>query len=741
MQNLLAIAAATACVLLAQSPATAQAPYIDCPQGAVFQDVTPLLTSQNAPDALCGSPRDPNGSGPCDDGYYQLMAPPALWPEGIPFGSRVVPSLYFNVNGAISFDTPTNYLAPESFPSPGVELIAAHLTDVDLRDSELDGRNPGRMLLCQDLAAGRIIATWSEIGFYDRRFEGIGLNTYQVVLEKSDLVCTTATGETRTSLGIELRYVELGWYASNTNQGNALGLCDPGQAFGEGGFCQPARAGMNPSGQPATLLEGSGTRSINTSLLAGSEAPGVFRFLVHPADVASCSCPEGTEREGARCLSLSPSADAGDDLEAIEADDVVLDGIGSRDDRGRAFSFAWTQVAGPAVVLVDDTTETPSFVAPAGPATLTFEVEVCNTLALCDTDLVEVEVIGLPDIVVADQTVTVGAGVSLDASASTDPQSLELEFDWTQVAGTTVTLTGPTTPRPRFSAPETPGELVFQLFVCNSYGACGNTMARVDVNCRSGFEERSGLCEDLDECAATPSPCDPNASCENTPGAFTCTCDDGYTGDGVTCTDLDECQAETSPCDPNASCQNTPGAFTCNCDDGYFGNGLTCTHLDECQAESSPCDPNASCQNTPGAFTCTCDDGFVGNGLTCTDLDECQAETSPCDPNASCENTPGAFTCTCGDGYTGDGRTCTDIDECAAGICAQSATCTNTPGSYTCICPEGTTGDPRTGCLDDTATQADDDDGGCAGGATSSVWLLLALAPAFVRRRRWPLRA
>ena len=40
---------------------------------------------------------------------------------------------------------------------------------------------------------------------------------------------------------------------------------------------------------------------------------------------------------------------------------------------------------------------------------------------------------------------------------------------------------------------------------------------------------------DINECAATVSPCNPNAMCANTFGNFECTCKAGYTGDGRSC--------------------------------------------------------------------------------------------------------------------------------------------------------------------------------------------------------------
>lgn len=39
----------------------------------------------------------------------------------------------------------------------------------------------------------------------------------------------------------------------------------------------------------------------------------------------------------------------------------------------------------------------------------------------------------------------------------------------------------------------------------------------------------------MDECAASPSPCDQNATCTNTIGSYICKCKTGFTGDGKTC--------------------------------------------------------------------------------------------------------------------------------------------------------------------------------------------------------------
>jgi VCBS repeat-containing protein len=70
-----------------------------------------------------------------------------------------------------------------------------------------------------------------------------------------------------------------------------------------------------------------------------------------------------------------------------------------------------------------------------------------------------------------DQTVSEGATVFLDGSASTDSNGTSLSCQWTQIQGTTVTLSNPTSSHPSFISPSglsAASQLVFQLTVYDS---------------------------------------------------------------------------------------------------------------------------------------------------------------------------------------------------------------------------------------------------------------------------------
>ena len=88
----------------------------------------------------------------------------------------------------------------------------------------------------------------------------------------------------------------------------------------------------------------------------------------------------------------APTADAGADQTVASEASVNLNGNGSTDPDGDPLDYSWTQTSGPGVTLSGANTATPSFTAPVGPATLTFDLEVCDAEPLCDTDSVTVNV-------------------------------------------------------------------------------------------------------------------------------------------------------------------------------------------------------------------------------------------------------------------------------------------------------------------------------------------------------------
>jgi len=174
----------------------------------------------------------------------------------------------------------------------------------------------------------------------------------------------------------------------------------------------------------------------------------------------------------------------------------------------------------------------------------------------------------------------------------------------------------------------------------------------------------------------------------NCSGPNVCNCENtGYTG--TTCSeDVNECQAAISPCDPITICINYPGGYNCtSCPSGYNGSG---------RIDQGGCIPICSppCQNggvCSAPQTCNCaETGYNGN--TCAqEIDECLL-SGACDPLTNCTNVPGGYQCSeCPAGYDGNGKTgCIAICNPA---CENGGTCQIVKGEHVCVCLEGYSGD------------------------------------------------
>jgi len=161
-----------------------------------------------------------------------------------------------------------------------------------------------------------------------------------------------------------------------------------------------------------------------------------------------------------------PTASAGPDQPGVQKGALItLDGSNSTDPDGNPLTYSWTQTSGPAVVLQNPATVSPSFVAPQGPATLSFQLVVSDGTDT-DIDTVTVSVGNNAPSANAgpDQTVAPASVVTLDGSASTDPDNDPLAYSWIQTAGPAVALAGASTAKPTFTAPAS-GTLAFRLTV------------------------------------------------------------------------------------------------------------------------------------------------------------------------------------------------------------------------------------------------------------------------------------
>jgi chitinase len=151
---------------------------------------------------------------------------------------------------------------------------------------------------------------------------------------------------------------------------------------------------------------------------------------------------------------------------------VRMDSSGAFDPDGHAFVRGWRQTGGTPVTLLSTTAVSPTF-TPMRTGVFGFALIVTDTFGLSSapdsvvvtsTNRAPVAIVG------GDQVVTPGALVTLDGSASFDPDQHNIEFAWVQVAGDTLALSNAVSPKPTFTAPEVAQTLRFELVVSDSFG-------------------------------------------------------------------------------------------------------------------------------------------------------------------------------------------------------------------------------------------------------------------------------
>jgi hypothetical protein len=86
----------------------------------------------------------------------------------------------------------------------------------------------------------------------------------------------------------------------------------------------------------------------------------------------------------------------------------------------------------------------------------------------------------------ANQSVSVGSTVTLNGTASSDPQGAPLAYNWTQTGGASVTLSNATASEPTFTAPSATSTLTFSLTVNNGTQTSGASTVTITVGTPTG---------------------------------------------------------------------------------------------------------------------------------------------------------------------------------------------------------------------------------------------------------------
>jgi len=190
-------------------------------------------------------------------------------------------------------------------------------------------------------------------------------------------------------------------------------------------------------------------------------------------------------------VNLAPTANAGLDETVDEGTLVALDGTGSSDPDDGIDAYLWSQTAGTPVTLSPPSSPTPQFTSPyvgTDGEALMFQLTVRDGGGLSDTDTVIINVSNSNQAPTADagpdQTVIEREPVVLSGAGSRDMDGTIVSFIWTQTGGTTVSLAGPSSEEPTFTAPDVGqggATLIFELTVRDDGGLQSSDTCVVNV--------------------------------------------------------------------------------------------------------------------------------------------------------------------------------------------------------------------------------------------------------------------
>ena len=211
---------------------------------------------------------------------------------------------------------------------------------------------------------------------------------------------------------------------------------------------------------------------------------GMLTFSLVVNDGQSASPPASVE---ITVQDRAPVAAAPANMAAAAAAAVTLDGSASSDPDQDPLTYTWTQVSGTSVSLAAAAGGKATFTTPNKADTLVFSLTVSDGEMSSAPVSVTVSVaspgVPVPPVVSAGADITTSkrTPVVLQAVVISSTGGA-LSYQWTQTAGTSVTLQNAATAHPNFTTPASVGDLTFSLTATDDSGTSSPSTVTVHVH-------------------------------------------------------------------------------------------------------------------------------------------------------------------------------------------------------------------------------------------------------------------
>ncbi|MBS1598792.1 MAG: tandem-95 repeat protein [Bacteroidetes bacterium] len=215
---------------------------------------------------------------------------------------------------------------------------------------------------------------------------------------------------------------------------------------------------------------------------------GVYVFKLVITDNLSATASDIVTITVLAAPNQSPIANAGASKTiTLPTNSVGLSGAASSDPDGTIASYSWAQISGPSTsVITNGNTATPT-VGSLIVGQYTFELTVTDNQGATAKAQVKVTVTSAPNQAPianagGDKAITLPtSSVSLDGSASSDPDGTIASYNWAKISGPgTVTISNGTTAKPTITGLQA-GTYIFELTVTDNKGATAKDQVTVTV--------------------------------------------------------------------------------------------------------------------------------------------------------------------------------------------------------------------------------------------------------------------